>query len=107
MKKDDQILKSRDDKGPIFFSRQTAVSGAEESFTLTDGSVCSWLQDKDAAIGREPMLKRVVAAHIARQGIGLARADDGLHDAPDRLAVVRRRGAYRNRHSYSAAGLWR
>lgn len=59
MKKDDQILKSRDDKGPIFFSRQAAVFGAEESFTLTDGSVCSWLQDKDAAFGATKLRERI------------------------------------------------
>ena len=45
--------------------------------------------DEDGAVRREPMRERIRLRHVARQGIGLAGANDRLHDAPDRIAIVR------------------
>jgi hypothetical protein len=44
MNKNEQILKSRDDKAPVVFSKVSDASGAEELFKLARGSDCSWLQ---------------------------------------------------------------
>jgi hypothetical protein len=49
MNKDEQILKSRDGKAPVLFSKTPAVTGTGESFTVAGESQCSWLQNK-----REP-----------------------------------------------------
>src|ERR1700740_67819 len=39
--------------------------------------------DENFAIGRKPVCERALFVHVARQGIRLAGADDGLHDSPD------------------------
>jgi hypothetical protein len=44
MDKDQQILKTRDDKAPVILSRVAAPAGTAESFKLAAGSECSWLQ---------------------------------------------------------------
>jgi SIR2-like protein len=59
MNKDDQILKSRDDKGPIFFSKQPDASGTGESFTLAEGSQCSWLQKQDEPFNAAKLRERI------------------------------------------------
>ncbi|MCU1302011.1 MAG: hypothetical protein JWQ87_2295 [Candidatus Sulfotelmatobacter sp.] len=58
MNKDDQILKSRDDKAPIVFSKVAEASGTEESFKLADDSECSW-QKKDEAFGPAKLRERI------------------------------------------------
>jgi len=58
MNKDDQILKSRDDKGPVIFSKVPDAAGIEESFRLTEGSECSWL-DKREAFGSGKLRPRI------------------------------------------------
>lgn len=58
MNKDDQILKSRDDKGPVIFSKVPDAAGIEESFTLTEGSECSWL-DKNETFGSGKLRPRI------------------------------------------------
>jgi SIR2-like domain len=47
MNKDDQILKSRDDKGPVIFSKVPDAAGVEGSFRLAEGSECSWLEKNE------------------------------------------------------------
>lgn len=42
MNTDDQLLKSRDDKAPVLFSRTPATTGTEESFQLVEKTECSW-----------------------------------------------------------------
>src|ERR1700694_1902623 len=44
MDKDEQILKTRDDKTPVILSKVTGSAGTGESFELAKGSECSWLQ---------------------------------------------------------------
>jgi len=57
-KLDNQILKSRDDKAPIIFSKDTAEAGAEESFKLAEGSECSWL-GKDETFDASKLRPRI------------------------------------------------
>ncbi|HEY1759377.1 MAG TPA: SIR2 family protein [Bryobacteraceae bacterium] len=59
MNKGDQILKSRDDKGPVFISKKSGEAGTEESFTLAEGSQCSWLQEKDGAFDSGKLRERI------------------------------------------------
>jgi hypothetical protein len=47
MESNDQILKSRDDKAPVLFSRKIAAASAEESFELFDGSECTWAENSN------------------------------------------------------------
>ena len=56
--KDDQILKCRDDKAPIFLSKATGEAGAEVAFTLAEGSTSSWLKN-DEPIGPEKLRPRI------------------------------------------------
>ena len=58
MNKDDQILKSRDDKAPIVFAKLAETAGTEESFTLGGDSECSW-QKKDEAFGPAKLRERI------------------------------------------------
>ena len=58
MNKDDQILKSRDDKVPIVFSKVTEASATEESFKLAGDSECSW-QKKDETFGPAKLRERI------------------------------------------------
>jgi len=48
-------------------------------------------RDENFAFGREPVGEGAVAVHVARQSVGFSRADDGLHDRPDRVRVLVRR----------------
>jgi hypothetical protein len=59
MNKDDQILKSRDDKGPIFFSKAPDTTGQGESFALAEGSQCSWLQKRDEPFNAAKLRERI------------------------------------------------
>jgi SIR2-like domain len=59
MKKDEQILKTRDDKAPVHFSRNVVAAGEAESFTLADGSQCSWLQRKEEPFQVEKLRERI------------------------------------------------
>jgi hypothetical protein len=58
MNKDDQILKSRDDKVPIVFSKVAEASATEESFKLAGDSECSW-QKKDETFGPAKLRERI------------------------------------------------
>jgi hypothetical protein len=58
MNKDDQILKSRDDKAPIVFSKVGEASETEESFKIAGDSDCSW-QKKDEAFGPAKLRERI------------------------------------------------
>jgi len=42
MNKDDQVLKSRDDKVPVVLSCASDTGDSTESFKLAEGSTCSW-----------------------------------------------------------------
>jgi hypothetical protein len=48
MNKDDQVLKSRDDKVPVVVTRTSGSGDASESFTLAQGSACSWAKQGEA-----------------------------------------------------------
>jgi len=58
MKKDDQILKCRDDKDPVIFSRIAKEAGIETAFKLSEGSNCSWVK-KDETFGPEKLRSRI------------------------------------------------
>lgn len=45
MEKDDQVLKSRDDKAPVKIARIS--DGVGESFQLAEGSTCSWASSQE------------------------------------------------------------
>lgn len=59
MEKGKQILKSRDDKTPVLLLRKDGGSGAGESFTLVEGSECSWLQKTDEPFGPTKLRERI------------------------------------------------
>lgn len=82
MNEDDQILKCRDDKDPVVFSRAPGTSATGESFKLVDGSECSWLKG-EKAFGPEKLRPRIEpwltalfqSEHLALLvGSGLSRA---------------------------------
>jgi hypothetical protein len=58
IEKDDQILKSRDDKSPVIFGKVGAAAGTEEEFKLAAGSDCSWLK-KDEVFGSAKLRPRI------------------------------------------------
>ena len=58
MNKEDQILKSRDDKNPIFFSKEPDTEGAEETFRLIESGQCSW-QKKDEPFSVAKLRQRI------------------------------------------------
>lgn len=56
--KDNQILKCRDDKSPIFLTKDTDASGEDIVFRLAEGSSCSWLAT-DETVGPEKLRPRI------------------------------------------------
>lgn len=58
MNKDEQILKCRDDKAPIFLSRLAEVTDESEPFKLAEGSERSWLK-KDETLGTAKLRPRI------------------------------------------------
>src|SRR5260370_641167 len=44
-------------------------------------------RDEHLALGRKPVRERALFAHVARQAVGFARPDDGLHDRPDGVVM--------------------
>jgi hypothetical protein len=58
MNKDDQILKSRDDKAPILISRTEGEAGGDNPFKLAEGSDCSWLK-KGESFGPDKLRPRI------------------------------------------------
>lgn len=56
--KSNQILKTRDDKSPVVFSKETAVSDPAKSFKLVKGSTCSWI-GPDELFGPEKLRPRI------------------------------------------------
>lgn len=58
MNKDDQFLKSRDDKAPILISKTEGEAGSENPFKLAEGSECSWLK-KDESFGPDKLRPRI------------------------------------------------
>lgn len=59
MNKDDQILRSRDDKGPIFLSKQPCASATGETSALAEGSQCSWVQKQDEPFNVAKLRERI------------------------------------------------
>ncbi len=59
MNKDGQILKSRDDKAPVLFSKTPAAQGTGESFTVAGESQCSWIQNKDELFTAAKLRERI------------------------------------------------
>jgi SIR2-like domain len=54
-----QILKSRDDKNPIFFTQQIDPETGDDCFTLNEGAQCSWLQDKGRTFSASKLRERI------------------------------------------------
>jgi hypothetical protein len=59
MNKDEQILKSRDDKSPILLLRKTDEAGTGDLFTVAEGSQCSWLQNKTESFDSAKLRERI------------------------------------------------
>ena len=59
MNKDEQILKSRDDKSPVLLQRKPEGEGIPESFTVAEGSQCSWIQTKDESFDSAKLRERI------------------------------------------------
>ncbi len=57
-RKDDQILKCRDDKAPIVLRKDNEASGEEVAFRLAEGSSCSWLT-KEESVGPDKLRPRI------------------------------------------------
>ncbi len=58
MSEDQQILKCRDDKVPVFLSRSKTRADDPETFKLKDGCECSWLK-KGSTIGPAKLRPRI------------------------------------------------
>jgi hypothetical protein len=58
MNQDAQVLKCRDDKAPLIFTKAPAKGDSEESFTLAEGSECSWLA-KDETVDSRKLRQRI------------------------------------------------
>lgn len=58
MDENDHILKCRDEREPVFLTRDTEVSDPSKPFTLKAGSECSWL-GKDKGIGPSGLRTRI------------------------------------------------
>ncbi len=58
MNKDDQILKCRDDKSPVIFSKAAEGASAEVFFKLAESGDCSWAK-KDEKFGPEKLRPRI------------------------------------------------
>lgn len=88
MNKDDQILKSRDDKAPIFISKAERDAEGERPFKLAEGSECSWLK-KDEVFGTEKLRPRIepwLTALFQSEHLALL-VGSGLSHAVHRLAT--------------------
>jgi hypothetical protein len=48
MQKNDQVLKSRDDKVPVRFARVSDAGDELDSFNLAEGSACSWAKQAES-----------------------------------------------------------
>jgi hypothetical protein len=48
MQKNDQVLKSRDDKVPVRFAEVSDAGDGLESFNLAEGSACSWAKQGES-----------------------------------------------------------
>lgn len=58
MSKDDQIIKCRDDKTPVFLSKATEAVADGEPFKLSLGNECSWLK-KNETLGPSKLRQRI------------------------------------------------
>lgn len=88
MNKDNQILKSRDDKAPIFISKAEDDVENENPFKLAAGSACSWLK-KDEVFGAEKLRPRIepwLTALFQSEHLALL-VGSGLSHAVHRLAT--------------------
>lgn len=86
MNTDDQLLKSRDDKGPVLL--QTAATGSEESFTLAEETGCSWAK-KDQPFGTRLLRSRIepwLTALLQSEHLSLL-IGSGLPHAVHRMAT--------------------
>jgi hypothetical protein len=58
VKKDDQIMKCRDDKAPVILTKSDSGAGGGITFKLAEGSASSWLS-KDETIAPEKLRQRI------------------------------------------------
>jgi hypothetical protein len=58
MEKGDQVLKTRDDKTPVFFARRTDGDASNETFTLNEQGRCSW-HKKDEPLDTVKLRERI------------------------------------------------
>jgi hypothetical protein len=88
MNRDRQILKCRDDKNPIVFSKPPAAVGEGVLFTLAEGSECSW-QKKEETFGSEKLRPRIepwLTALFQSEHLALL-VGSGLSNAVHRIAT--------------------
>ena len=88
MNRDNQILKCRDDKAPVFLSKAPEAAAAGEPFKLADGSECSWLK-KDETFGPAKLRPRIepwLTALFQSEHLALL-VGSGLSHAVHRIAT--------------------
>ncbi|MDO9593141.1 MAG: SIR2 family protein [Erysipelotrichaceae bacterium] len=85
-----QILKSRDDKAPIYFTSVREQTNNAEQFKLLDGSECSWL-DKDDLLDPTKLRPRIepwLTALFQSEHLSLL-VGSGLSHALQQIAAVK------------------
>lgn len=88
MNKNDQIIKCRDDKAPVFLSKAPKATAEGEPFKLADGSECSWLK-KDETLGPSKLRPRIepwLTALFQSEHLSLL-VGSGLSHAVHRIAT--------------------
>lgn len=88
MNKNDQIIKCRDDKAPVFLSKAPKATAEGEPFRLADGSECSWLK-KDETLGPSKLRPRIepwLTALFQSEHLSLL-VGSGLSHAVHRIAT--------------------
>ena len=88
MKTDDQILKCRDDKAPVLFTKIPEEGETDKPFKLAEGNECSWLT-KDETFGPEKLRPRIepwLTALFQSEHFSLL-AGSGLSHAVHRIAT--------------------
>lgn len=84
----EQILKSRDDKAPVLFSKTSEEIETDNPFKLGEGSECSWLTE-DESFGPEKLRPRIepwLTALFQSEHFSLL-AGSGLSHAVHRIAT--------------------
>lgn len=88
MNDNDQILKCRDDKTPVIFSKTTEEAGTGALFRLGDGSTCSWQKSEEAFSSEKlrPRIEPWLTALFQSEHLALL-IGSGLSHAVHRIAT--------------------